>query len=244
MVNLTDIKNSIIAKKDLSWENRITEIGQEYKGTVIFSSSFSIEDQIITHIIASQKLDITIFTLDTGRMFDETYEVWQQTKNKYGINVIPYYPNQDALKAFVDNKGINSFYESKENRLECCGIRKIEPLKRALKGFNVWISGVRSAQSAFREDKEISEIDNVNEIVKFYPILELSDKEIWDFIKQEKIPYNKLYDKGFTSIGCAPCTRVPTDPNDPRSGRWWWETEGQKECGLHLVDGKLVRKNN
>jgi phosphoadenosine phosphosulfate reductase len=244
MVNLTDIKNSIIAKKDLSWENRITEIGQEYKGTVIFSSSFSIEDQIITHIIASQKLDITIFTLDTGRMFDETYEVWQQTKNKYGINVVPYYPNQDALKAFVDNKGINSFYESKENRLECCGIRKIEPLKRALKGFNVWISGVRSAQSAFREDKEISEIDNVNEIVKFYPILELSDKEIWDFIKQEKIPYNKLYDKGFTSIGCAPCTRVPTDPNDPRSGRWWWETEGQKECGLHLVDGKLVRKNN
>lgn len=244
MVNLTEIKNSIIAKKDLSWENRITEIGQEYKGTVIFSSSFSIEDQIITHIIASQKLDITIFTLDTGRMFDETYEVWQQTKNKYGINVIPYYPNQDALKAFVDNKGINSFYESKENRLECCGIRKIEPLKRALKGFNVWISGVRSAQSAFREDKEISEIDNVNEIVKFYPILELSDKEIWDFIKQEKIPYNKLYDKGFTSIGCAPCTRVPTDPNDPRSGRWWWETEGQKECGLHLVDGKLVRKNN
>ena len=243
MVNLTEIKNSIIAKKDLTWDNRIAEIGQEYKGTVIFSSSFSIEDQIITHIIASQKLDITIFTLDTGRMFDETYEVWQQTKNKYGINVIPYYPNQDALKAFVDNKGINSFYDSKENRLECCGIRKIEPLKRALKGFDVWVSGVRSAQSSFREDKEISEIDNANEIVKFYPILELSDKEIWDFIKQEKIPYNKLYDKGFTSIGCAPCTRVPTDPNDPRSGRWWWETEGQKECGLHLVDGKLVRKN-
>ena len=244
MVNLTEIKNSIIAKKDLTWDNRIAEIGQEYKGTVIFSSSFSIEDQIITHIIASQKLDITIFTLDTGRMFDETYEVWQQTKNKYGINVIPYYPNHDSLKAFVDNKGINSFYDSKENRLECCGIRKIEPLKRALKGFDVWVSGVRSAQSSFREDKEISEIDNANEIVKFYPILELSDKEIWDFIKQEKIPYNKLYDKGFTSIGCAPCTRVPTDPNDPRSGRWWWETEGQKECGLHLVDGKLVRKNN
>ena len=158
MVNLTEIRNSIIAKKDLTWDNRIAEIGQEYKGKVIFSSSFSIEDQIITHIIASQKLDITIFTLDTGRMFDETYEVWQQTKNKYGINIIPYYPNQDALKEFVENEGINSFYDSKENRLECCGIRKIEPLKRALKSFDIWISGVRSAQSAFREDKEISEI--------------------------------------------------------------------------------------
>lgn len=243
MVNLTEIKNSIIAKKDLTWGNRITEIGQKHKGSVIFSSSFSIEDQIITHIIASHKLDITIFTLDTGRMFDETYKVWQQTKDKYGINIVPYYPNQDALKEFVGNKGINSFYDSKENRLECCAIRKIEPLKRALKGYDIWISGVRSSQSAAREDKEISEIDNANEIVKFYPILELSDQEIWDFIKQEKIPYNKLYDKGFTSIGCAPCTRVPTDINDPRSGRWWWETEGQKECGLHFVDGKLVRKN-
>ena len=243
MIKLSDIKNKILTTKNLAWDKRIENIANEFKGKIIFSSSFSIEDQIITHIIASQKLDITIFTLDTGRMFDETYEVWQETKNKYGINIIPYYPNQDALKEFVENKGINSFYDSKENRLECCGVRKIEPLQRALKSFDIWISGVRSAQSAFREDKEISEIDNGNDIVKFYPILELSDKEIWDFIKQENIPYNKLYDKGFTSIGCAPCTRVPTDPNDPRSGRWWWEVEGQKECGLHLVDGKLVRKN-
>ena len=244
MTKLSDIKDKILTTKNLTWDKRIENIANEFKGKIIFSSSFSIEDQIITHIIASLKLDITIFTLDTGRMFDETYEVWQETKSKYGINIIPYYPNQDALKVFVENKGINSFYDSKENRLECCGIRKIEPLKRAIKNFDIWISGVRSAQSAFREDKEISEIDNGNDIVKFYPILELSDKEIWDFIKQENIPYNKLYDKGFTSIGCAPCTRVPTDPNDPRSGRWWWETEGQKECGLHLVDGKLVRKNN
>ncbi|MDC0857574.1 phosphoadenylyl-sulfate reductase [Rickettsiales bacterium] len=244
MIKLSDIKDKILTTKNLAWDKRIENIANEFKGKLIFSSSFSIEDQIITHIIVNLKLDITIFTLDTGRMFDETYEVWQETKNKYGINIIPYYPNQDALKEFVENKGINSFYDSKENRLECCGVRKIEPLKRALKSFDIWISGVRSAQSAFREDKEISEIDNGNDIVKFYPILELSDKEIWDFIKQENIPYNKLYDKGFTSIGCAPCTRVPTDPNDPRSGRWWWEIEGRKECGLHLVDGKLVRKNN
>ncbi|MBT4989915.1 MAG: phosphoadenylyl-sulfate reductase [Rickettsiales bacterium] len=235
------IENLSVTKK-LSWSERLEFVSKEFPGRAIFSTSFSIEDQIITHIIGTNKLDIDIFTLDTGRMFDETYEVWQQTKEKYNINIKPYYPDSDRLKEYVETNGINAFYESKDLRLSCCGIRKVEPLKRALQGYDVWISGLRTSQSKGRDDKDLYEIDSTFEVVKLYPILELSDDQIWAFIKKEDIPYNKLYDKGFTSIGCAPCSQVPTDPDDPRSGRWWWEDENQKECGLHMVDGKLVRK--
>ncbi|MBT4921890.1 MAG: phosphoadenylyl-sulfate reductase [Rickettsiales bacterium] len=224
------------------WQARLEFVSKQFPGKAIFSTSFSIEDQIITHIIAEHKLDIDIFTLDTGRMFDETYEVWQRTKEKYNIAIKPYYPNSEKLQNYVELNGVNAFYESQDLRTTCCNIRKIEPLTRALSGYDFWLSGLRSAQSQARGDKALYEIDSIFDIVKFYPILELEDDKIWEFIKENNIPYNKLYDKGFTSIGCAPCSRVPTDPKDPRSGRWWWEDEGQKECGLHVVDGKLVRQ--
>lgn len=225
-----------------SWQEKLVAASRLYTDKVVFSTSFSIEDQVITHIIATQHLNIKIFTLDTGRLFTETYQTWQDTIKKYNIEIIPYYPDSKKIEEFIHNYGPNPFYNSKELRLECCYLRKIEPLNRALKGQELWISGLRKSQSHDRGDKNDFEIDNERTILKFYPILNLTDKQLWDFIKKHDIPYNPLYEQGFTSIGCAPCTSIPTDKNDPRSGRWWWEKDSNKECGLHLVNGKLTRK--
>ena len=228
----------------LEWQEQLLEISKFYGNKASFATSFSIEDQIITHEIATQQLDIEVFTLDTGRLFEETYKLWQETIEKYNITITPYCFDNRELQEFLAKNGPNSFYNSKELRLKCCDIRKIQPLKIALKEQLLWLSGIRAAQSAGRNDKMQFEFDAGLDIFKFYPILKLSDTQIWDFIKQHKVPYNSLYDKGFTSIGCAPCTRANSDPNDPRSGRWWWENDATKECGLHMVDGKLTRKKN
>ena len=224
------------------WKEKLVSVGRLFSGDVAFSTSFSAEDQVITHIIAEQKLDITIFTLDTGRMFDQTYKVWQDTVKKYDIEIIPYYPNEKKLEEFMISYGPNPFYDSKELRLECCNIRKLEPLNRALKGKQLWISGLRKNHSETRGSKEDFESDDTRNILKYYPVLNLDDQQLWDFIKENNVPYNSLYEKGYTSIGCSPCTRAATDKNDPRSGRWWWEEDSNKECGLHMVNGKLTRK--
>ena len=206
---------------------------QEFRGQVAFSTSFSFEDQVITHEILSNQLPVKIFTLDTGRIFAETYSVWNSTNEAYHTRIKAYYPNQDLLQDFIEAKGPNSFYESVENRKGCCYIRKVEPLKRALAGSAVWVTGLRAEHSPGRKDLPIIEWDEANQVIKYHPILHWTTEEVKQYIHQHHVPYNPLHDKGFVSIGCAPCTRAVKPGEDFRAGRWWWEDAGKKECGLH-----------
>lgn len=200
--------------------------------TVKFSSAFGEEDQVITHIIASNKLPVTIFTLDTGRLFQETYDVMDLTMKRYSIGIETYFPAADDVEGLVRKKGFNSFYESVENRKECCFIRKVKPLRRALEGTSVWITGLRGTQSSHRQSFDVVEWDADLKMVKYNPLIAWTYTEMQDFIKTNRIPVNSLHKKGFASIGCAPCTRAIAEGEDIRAGRWWWENS-HKECGLH-----------
>lgn len=213
----------------------LTKLAALFPGEVIFSTSFGWEDQAISHMIFANNLPVKVFTLETGRLFRETYSVWASTMNRYQKPIHAYYPNNELLEEMVSKKGPNSFYESVENRKECCGIRKIEPLKRALKGNKVWITGIRAEQSVNRHDMHDLEWDEQNQLVKFHPIFNWTLDEVKSYIKQYNIPYNSLHDKGFPSIGCMPCTRAVAEGEDFRAGRWWWEDQSKKECGLHEV---------
>jgi phosphoadenosine phosphosulfate reductase len=212
----------------------LASLAAAYPGQVTFSTSFSWEDQLITHLIFSNNLDIKVFTLDTGRMFPETYSTWSATLEKYGKQIIAYYPDAQALQKFVAEKGPNSFYESVENRKGCCYIRKVEPLQRAIEGNKVWVTGIRAEHSPNRTDMTQLEWDGTNNITKYHPLLNWSTEEVKAFIRENHIPYNPLHDKGFVSIGCAPCTRAIRPGEDFRAGRWWWEDADKKECGLHV----------
>lgn len=203
-------------------------------GEVVFSSAFGQEDQVITDAIFRNDLDIRVFTLDTGRLFKETYDLIDQTRSRYKKDIKVYYPNTEAVEELTSKKGMHSFYESIDNRKECCYIRKVAPLKRALAGAKVWVTGLRSGQSDNRQAFEILEWDEVNQVIKFNPLLNWSYEKMIDYLKVNKVPYNKLHDQGFISIGCAPCTRAIQPGEDARAGRWWWETS-KKECGLHQV---------
>lgn len=209
-------------------------LGSEFPDEVVFSSSFSEEDQIITYKIVEKNLPIKIFTLDTGRLFSETYSVWSRTVEKYDIKIEAYYPQPEPLQKFITDKGPNAFYSSVENRKTCCYIRKVEPLQRALAGNKIWVTGLRAAHSQAREKLESIEWDEINQIIKFHPLLHWSNEEVNHTIQQYNIPYNSLHDKGFVSIGCAPCTRAIKTGEDFRAGRWWWEDASKKECGLHV----------
>ncbi|HEV7781036.1 MAG TPA: phosphoadenylyl-sulfate reductase, partial [Chitinophagaceae bacterium] len=230
-MQLSDDLLKIIEKG--SAEDSLNALAKAYPGQVIFSSSFSWEDQLISHFIFNNNIGIDVFTLDTGRMFSETYYTWSQTLERYGKKITAYYPNADTLQAFIAEKGPNSFYESVENRKQCCHIRKVEPLKRALKGKKIWVTGIRSEHSTNRDHMPQVEWDEVNEIIKFHPLLHWTTKQVTDTIRMHNIPYNPLHDKGFVSIGCAPCTRAIKPGEDFRAGRWWWEDSTKKECGLH-----------
>ncbi|RYE14863.1 MAG: phosphoadenylyl-sulfate reductase [Sphingobacteriales bacterium] len=210
-------------------------LADEFPGEVIFSTSFGWEDQVITHMIFTNNLPIKVFTLETGRLFSETYYVWNRTMEMYGKPIHAYYPDRELLEAMVNTKGPNSFYESVDNRKECCGIRKIEPLKRALKGNKVWITGIRADQSANRQHMDNVEWDEVNQLVKYHPIYSWSLDDVKEYIKEYNVPYNTLHDRGFPSIGCLPCTRAVQEGEDFRAGRWWWEDQSKKECGLHEI---------
>lgn len=210
-------------------------LSDQFPGKIVFSSSFSYEDQVITHEILSHQLPVNIFTLDTGRLFAETYSVWSSTNEKYKTTIRAYYPQADALQEFVEKKGPNAFYESIDNRKQCCHIRKVEPLQRALAGQKIWVTGLRAEHSANRENLPQLEWDEVNQVIKYHPLLHWSFKEIQDYIREYHVPYNPLHDRGFVSIGCAPCTRAIKPGEDFRAGRWWWEEAGKKECGLHAT---------
>lgn len=206
----------------------------QFPGKTVFSTSFSWEDQAISHFIFSNNLAIDVFTLDTGRLFPETYSTWSRTLEKYGKEITPYYPDALSLQKYIREKGPNNFYESVENRKNCCHIRKVEPLRRALKGRELWITGIRAEHSPNRNDMQPLEWDEANNILKYHPLLHWSTQELKAVIREQEIPYNPLHDKGFVSIGCAPCTRAVREGEDFRAGRWWWEDSTKKECGLHV----------
>jgi phosphoadenosine phosphosulfate reductase len=229
--------------ENLSIADTIRLLDNEFPGRVVFSSSFSYEDQVITHEILNNNIPVTIFTLDTGRLFPETYSVWNSTNERYNTRIVPYYPQHSLLEKFVTEKGPNSFYESVENRKDCCYIRKVEPLKRALAGKAVWITGLRAEHSPSRQDLTVFEWDEGNQVIKYNPILHWTTEQVKDYINANDVPYNSLHDKGFISIGCAPCTRAIRPGEDFRAGRWWWEDASKKECGLHVHAEAPVKLN-
>lgn len=228
--NIDALQAAIEGKSEI---DSLAILARTFPEKVVFSSSLGYEDQVITDFIWGNKLDIGIFTLDTGRLFNESYMTMQKTNNRYDAKMKVYYPQTDAVENLVSTKGPLSFYESVENRKECCFIRKVEPLNRALSGAKIWVTGIRAEQSGNRHDMPQLEWDEAHQLVKFHPILNWTFDKVKDYIKSNGIPYNPLHDKGFVSIGCAPCTRAIKEGEDFRAGRWWWEDESKKECGLH-----------
>jgi phosphoadenosine phosphosulfate reductase len=225
--------------------SRMADLRAQIEGTIVFTTSLGMEDQAITHAIFSQNLDIDIVTLDTGRLFGETYELWAMTEEKYGKKIRAICPQNDELEKLVAKQGPNGFYINVQNRKECCRIRKVLPLKRALAGADLWITGLRGDQSIRRQNLSFVELDSQRNIHKVNPVLDWTEADLLKYIDRHKIPVNKLHSKGFPSIGCQPCTRAIKPGEHLRAGRWWWEGEGDEttqECGLHLdADGKLVR---
>lgn len=220
--------------EDKPLEDQLKLIASAFPAEVIFTTSFGIEDQVLTHIILENNIPIKIATLDTGRLFPETYKVFNETLKKYNKVIHVYFPDHELVEKMVSQKGPFSFYYSRENRIECCQLRKVVPLNRALQGMKIWISGIRSSQSENRSNMDWLEYDEDRNIIKMYPLFTWSFDEVKEFIRQNLIPYNVLHDKGFVSIGCEPCTRAVEPGENFRAGRWWWETDGLRECGCHI----------
>lgn len=226
-----DILNKI---EKTSLTGALETVANLFPGETVFSSSLGQEDQVITDAIFRNDIPVKIFTIDTGRLFNETYELIERTTARYKKSIQLYFPQSGDVEEFVSSKGINSFYESVENRKECCHIRKVKPLTRALEGAKLWITGLRAEQSYNRKDMPMLEWLKDKQLYKFNPLLNWTYDDVLDYLKKFDVPYNSLHDKGFISIGCAPCTRAIEPGEDARAGRWWWETS-QKECGLHLT---------
>jgi phosphoadenosine phosphosulfate reductase len=201
---------------------------------VVLASSFGAEDVVLIDLAAKADPSVRIFTLDTGRLPDETYQVMEEVRRRYKVRIEVFFPDAHAIEELVRKKGLHSFRESVENRKECCGIRKVEPLKRALAGAEAWITGLRRDQAETRTDVRKIERDAAHGgIVKLAPLADWTEERVWDYIRKNKVPYNRLHDAGYRSIGCAPCTRAVKPGEDVRAGRWWWERPDHKECGLH-----------
>lgn len=206
----------------------------EFKGRIGLSTSLSIEDQMLTDMIASLHPSTRIFTLDTGRLFPETYSLIEKTARKYpSIHLEVFFPDATEVEQMISESGINLFYDGIEQRKRCCNIRKLQPLRRAFEGLEVWICGLRREQSVTRSDMQAVEWDEANKLIKLNPLIDYSEEQVWEYIRANKVPYNQLHDKGFPSIGCQPCTRAVAPGEEIRSGRWWWENPEHKECGLH-----------
>lgn len=229
--------NQITQIENLPAAASIRLLTEWFPGGVVFSSSLGQEDQVLTDIIAKNNLPVKIFTIDTGRLFNESYELLERTEARFKISVQVYFPDAKDVEEFVTTKGINSFYESVENRKACCHIRKVKPLNRALEGAKVWITGLRAEQSANRHEMPVIEWMPDRQLYKFNPLIHWGFDEVTDYLELYNVPYNPLHDKGFVSIGCAPCTRPIQPGENARAGRWWWETS-QKECGLHVASIK------
>lgn len=233
-INLNDqaLIDSVTAKTTAA-RNLLRQIATSYSPAV-FANSLGAEDMVLTDLIVGDTAKIEIFSLDTGRLPLETYALIDEVKKHYGLKLRLYYPRHDLVETYTRENGINAFYESVELRKACCHVRKVEPLQRALAGRKAWITGMRAQQSATREGLPIQAFDEGNGLEKFNPLSDWSEKEVWAYIKLNKVPYNALHDNFYPSIGCAPCTRAITPGEDVRSGRWWWESPDSKECGLHV----------
>lgn len=226
-----DELNSLMASMDAN--ESINQMMTLYGHRMALASSLGAEDQVITHMMSLTGKEMHLFTLDTGRLFPESYDLLQVTEARYHCKIRAFFPNTIETEKMVYEKGINLFYESIENRKLCCYTRKIEPLRRALSGLEVWITGLRREQSVTRNELKRVEFDEANNLLKFNPLIDWTEQQVWEYIKENFIPYNKLHDSGFPSIGCQPCTRAIAPGEDIRAGRWWWELPEQKECGLH-----------
>ena len=208
---------------------------------VTFSNSLGAEDMVLTDIIAQHQPDIEMFSLDTGRLPQQTCDLMQEVRKRYSVPLKIYFPDSARVDAYVTLNGVNGFYDSVENRKACCHIRKVEPLKHALAGKRAWITGMRRDQAVTRGSMEVSSFDADHGLQKFNPLLDWINAEVWEYLKQNDVPYNRLHDKFYPSIGCAPCTRAVTPGEDIRSGRWWWENPQNKECGLHVGSVPIKR---
>jgi phosphoadenosine phosphosulfate reductase len=218
----------------------LERIAEEHSPAV-FASSLAAEDMVLTDLILKAGLPLGIFSLETGRLHKETLDMVARVQERYGYEIALYRPRQSDVTAHIVKHGHNAFYDSVELRKECCHIRKVEPLGRALQGKAAWITGQRRAQSSTRSDLPVQEDDAAHGMQKFNPLADWSEEEVWEYIRGNDVPYNPLHDQGYPSIGCEPCTRAIEPGEDVRAGRWWWENPESKECGLHLVDGKLIR---
>jgi phosphoadenosine phosphosulfate reductase len=221
----------------LDLPQRIAAVRRDVCGRVVFTTSFGIEDQAIAHAIFNQAIAIDVVTLDTGRLFPETYELWARTERRYGRRIHAVYPDRVGVESLVACQGINGFYTSVAARKTCCGVRKIEPLRRALVGAAAWITGLRADQSDERAAISFAAVDPHHRLIKVSPLFDWTRERVLGFISEHGIPYNSLHDQGFVSIGCAPCTRAVRPSEPERAGRWWWEQE-PKECGLHAITSR------
>lgn len=226
-----NVLNSYFINK--STKELLTFFLKKYKGSIALASSFGLEDQVLTDMIVKIDANTAIFSIDTGRLFPETYSLIDNTNNVYNIKLDIFFPENKNIEEYVKKNGVNGFYSSVEKRKECCRIRKIEPLLRALSSLNVWICGLRRAQTITRRYVQKVEWDILNNLIKINPLANWTEKKLWNYIEANQVPYNILHKKGFPSIGCQPCTRAVTKDENIRSGRWWWENIDHKECGLH-----------
>lgn len=238
--SLVDILEPRLVVLDL--DHRLKLAREFVPGRIVFTTSFGIEDQLVTHSIFTQGLEIDVVTIDTGRLFPETTELWERTEARYARRITAVYPQAQPLEEFVAEQGINGFYRSVENRKACCHIRKVEPLGRLLSGASAWVTGLRADQSNERAEVRLVEFDAGHKLLKINPLTDYTRESVVAAVEEFSVPINELHAKGFLSIGCAPCTRA-VEPGEPeRAGRWWWETEEKKECGLHVgEDGRLRR---
>jgi len=221
------------ASRDHNLMKRLTTIRDCVQGRIVFTTSFGIEDQAIGHALFVQSLEIEVVTLDTGRLFPETYEVWTRTERRYGKRILALYPDHASIEALIARQGIDGFFDSVNARRACCAIRKVEPLRRALAGAAAWITGLRGDQSDDRAGTSLAAIDPDHRLIKLNPLFDFTRDQVFSFVREHQVPYNSLHDHGFVSIGCSPCTRPIAAGEPERAGRWWWEQEDKKECGLH-----------
>jgi phosphoadenosine phosphosulfate reductase len=220
---------------------RLSAIRAQVAGRIVFTTSFGLEDQAITHAIFSQALSIEVATLDTGRLFPETHDVWAETERRYATRIQAFAPERINIESLLARQGIDGFRASVDARHDCCAVRKVAPLARTLKGASAWITGIRADQSADRALFAPASFDGERRLIKINPLFDWTRQQALDFVLAHKVPYNALHDRGFLSIGCAPCTRAVAPDEPERAGRWWWEQTEKKECGLHIAEGRVVR---
>ena len=226
----------------LDWQAALAAACREFPGTAVFTTSFGLEDQAILDALVRGQLPARIVTLDTGRLFEETHALHETVRARYGVSIEVFAPEAASLGRLAAERGPNGFFASLENRQECCRVRKVAPLRLALTGAELWITGIRRAQSAERAGLAPVEWDSEHRLVKYHPLLAVTGEELRRYLAAHGVPYNPLHDRGYPSIGCAPCTRAVAAGEPARRGRWWWEDEVAKECGLHVRDGRLVRR--